>query len=73
MTSKILEIEDDEIVIISGTKYVRIPKGWDKSIGLANSDGSEETQKIKRAKIKGKHGVFMGIWGEFQNKKRKVL
>lgn len=66
MASKILEIEDDEIVIISGTRYARIPSSWDKSLGLANADGSKTTKKIKRAKIRGKHGIFMGIWGILQ-------
>ena len=68
MTSKILEVENDEIIDISGTKYVRIPKGFEKSIGITNFDGSKTSKQIKRAKIQGKHGVFMGVWGTFQSK-----
>lgn len=68
MVSKIQEIEDDELIEIGGTVYARVPRSWFKSIGLSNIDGTKTTKKIKRAKIEGKNGVFMGIWGEFQKK-----
>ena len=68
MTSKIREIEDDEIVNISGTDYVRIPVGMKKQIGIINADGTQKSNKIKRAVIEGKFGTFLGVWGEFQSK-----
>lgn len=67
MTSVIKEIEDDEIVSISGTYYVRIPIGALKRIGLINVDGSKKTTKIKRAIVEGKNGEFMAIWGRFND------
>ena len=59
MTSIVKEIEDDEIVNINGTDYVRIPVGVKKRIGVLNADGSKRTDKIKRAIVDGKNGEFM--------------
>lgn len=66
MSDKIIEIENDDIVEINGTNYVRIPKGWNKSIGITNFDGTKTSKKIKRAKVQNKHGFCMSIWGEYQ-------
>ena len=68
MSDKIIEIEDDELLEIGGSKYVRIPKSIEKSIGITNFDGSKTSKKIKRAKVQNKHGFCMSIWGEYQNK-----
>lgn len=67
MTSIIKEIEDDEIVQIGGTYYVRVPASQLKRLGLVSFDGSKKTTKIKRAIVDGKNGEFMAIWGIYNN------
>lgn len=67
MTSIIKEIEDDEIVQIGGTYYVRVPASILKRIGLVNVDGSKKTTKIKRAIVDGKNGEFMAVWGKMND------
>ena len=66
MAYDIKEIDDSKCVMLGKSMYVRVPSAWLKELKFKNIDGTKKTLNLKRALIRGKKRVIMGVWGTLE-------